>query len=167
MTMSNTDEFVMSRLFKAPRDRVWAAWTRPEQLARWFGPRDVTTTVVEADIRPGGFFHCRMDSADGGGTLWAKLVYREIVAPERLVWEHSFADRDGNIVGSPFSEHWPKRLLTTVLFDEVGADTRVRLSWVPIDATAEELREYRDAMPSFDDGWAGSYEALDRLLAQG
>ena len=50
-------EFRITRRFAAPRDRVWDAWTRPEQLARWFGPKGVTTTVLSFDLRPGGGLH--------------------------------------------------------------------------------------------------------------
>jgi uncharacterized protein YndB with AHSA1/START domain len=158
------DEFTISHVFKAPRERVWAAWTRPEQVARWFGPKGSKTTVVSADIRPGGMLHSHMVHPEGA-SIWGKSVYREIVPPLRLVYEHSFADEHANIIGSPFGSDWPKVLLTTVIFEEVAEGTRVRLSWVPLDAMPAEEAEFRSAMDSMTGGWSGSFERLEELLA--
>lgn len=158
------DEFTISRIFKAPRQRVWDAWTNPEQLARWFGPKGSRATLVHADIRPGGMVHSYMD-APGGGRLWAKFVYREVEAPSRLVYAHSFSDEQGNIAGSPFSPNWPKVLLTTVIFEDAGDDTRLRLHWKPLDANAAEQAEFAAAIDSMHGGWSGSFDELDELLA--
>lgn len=158
------DEFSISHLFKAPREKVWAAWTQPDKLARWFGPKGTKTTVISADIRPGGMTHCHMVHP-GGGIIWARFGYREIDPPSRLVYEHSFADEHANITGSPFGGDWPKVLLTTVIFEEAGENTRVRLSWIPLDATRAEEAEFRNAMGSMTDGWSGSFEALEAYLA--
>ena len=158
------DEFVISHVFKAPREKVWAAWTQPEKLARWFGPKGTKATIVTADIRSGGMLHSYMDGPDGT-RLWAKFVYRELVPPSRLVYEHSFSDEQANIAPSPFGGDWPKVLLTTVIFEDLGEETRVRLSWVPVQATPAEEAEFRGAMDSMTGGWSGSFEELDDLLA--
>jgi uncharacterized protein YndB with AHSA1/START domain len=158
-------EFRITRRFAAPRDRVWDAWTRPEQLARWFGPKGVTTTVLSFDLRPGGGLHARMESADGGA-MWARFVYREVAAPETLVWEHGFADEAGAFTASPFGGPWPLRLLTTVRFDEEEGDaTRLTLTWVPLEATPEEETAFAAMMESMTGGWSGSFEQLDAFLA--
>lgn len=158
------DEFTISRIFKAPRQKVWDAWTKPELLALWFGPKGSKATLVSADIRPGGMVHSYMDAPDGG-RLWAKFVYREVVPPSRLVYEHSFSDAQGNIAGSPFSDNWPKVLLTTVLFDDDGANTRVRLHWKPSGATPAEQAEFTAAIDSMHGGWSGSFDELDMLIS--
>jgi uncharacterized protein YndB with AHSA1/START domain len=158
------DEFRISHVFRAPREKVWEAWTRPEKLARWFGPKGAVTTVISADVRPGGFVHCRM-LHPGGATIWGKFVYREIIAPARLVYEHSFADEHANIIASPFGGDWPKILLTTVIFEEAGADTRVTLTWEPFEATPAEEAEFRAATDLMRGGWSGSVEVLEEMLA--
>ena len=109
--------------------------------------------------------HSHIDAPDGM-RLWAKFVYREVIAPSRLVWEHSFSDEQANITGSPFSDDWPKVLLNRVVFEEAGADTRMRLSSKPIDATPAEEAEFREAMESMKGGWGGSFEVLDVFLAR-
>ena len=62
---SPQENFVTTRVFAAPRARVWDAWTKPEQYARWFGPKGCTTTVKSADVRPDGLLHSRLDTPDG------------------------------------------------------------------------------------------------------
>lgn len=161
--MNRTDEFIVSRFFDAPRAKLWAAWTQPELFGQWFGPKGVTTTILAADIRPGGHVHCRMDFPDGGG-LWAKLVYREVDPPGRLVWEHSFSDPDAAIAASPFPGPWPLVLLNSVTLEEEGQGTRMRLVSVPLRASPEEEAAFRDAFDSMQGGWGGNFDVLDGFL---
>lgn len=158
------DEFTMSRLFKAPRQKLWDAWTRPELLATWFGPKGATMTIVSADIRPGGVVHSHMDFP-GGPRIWAKFVYRAVEPLKLLSWEHSFSDEQANIADSPFGGPWPKILLNTVVFEDEGADTRIRLTSRPYRATAEEVAEFRGMNESMSGGWGGSFEVLEEVLA--
>lgn len=160
------DEFTISRIFKAPRQKVWDAWTKPELLVQWFGPKGTRATAVTADIRVGGVLHSYMDAPDGR-RLWAKFVYRELWPPSRLVYEHSFSDPEANIAGSPFSPNWPKVLLTTVTFEEEGADTRMRLHQVPLRANAAQRAEFVATIKSMHGGWSGSFDELDELIATG
>lgn len=158
------DELAMSRIFRASRARLWEAWTDPERFGRWFGPKGVTTTIISADIRPGGHLHCAMDFP-GGPRIWAKLVYREVEPLTRLVWEHSFSDPDGAIAGSPFGGAWPKQLLNTVLFEDAGEDTRIRLTSSPLDAAPDEEAAFRGALDSMHGGWSGNFDVLDEFLS--
>lgn len=157
-------EFVITRLFKAPLKQVWQAWSKPEVMAQWFGPKGVTTTIKTLDLRPGGIMHARMDRPDGG-RMWVKFAYREVVEPSRLVWEHSFADEQANIVESPFGGPWPLRILSTVTFVEEGAGTRVRLAWTPLDASTEEREAFTGMLDSMTEGWGGTFDKLDEALA--
>jgi uncharacterized protein YndB with AHSA1/START domain len=110
-------ELTVTRLIDAPRAMVFTAWTEPEQVARWWGPKGYVTTYREMDIRPGGAYRLCMRSPDGEDH-WKRGVYQEIVPPERVVF--TFAWEDAN--GRPGHE-----LLTTVTFEEVGAKTRLTL----------------------------------------
>lgn len=161
-----TDQiFTMSHLFRADRQRVWDAWAEPERLERWFGPKGSKMTIISGDILPGGRLHSHMDFADGG-RIWALFVYREVNAPTRLVWEHSFSNEAGEICASPFGGPWPNVLLNTAEFIEDQSGTLVRLTSSPLDATAAEAAEFRGAMPSMSGGWGGSFEVLDDVLAR-
>ena len=90
-------EVVITRVFDAPRSLVFKAWTDPEHMARWWGPRGFTNPICELDARVGGAWRIVMRSPAGieypcGG------VYREIVEPERLVFTNIATDNEGNPV---------------------------------------------------------------------
>ncbi|MDQ8027915.1 MAG: SRPBCC domain-containing protein [Brevundimonas sp.] len=86
----------MQRTFDAPRALVWRAWSQPEVLVLWMGPVEWPATHVTADFRVGGEWRIRLTSPETGEHLWQGGVYREIVAPERLVftfkWDESHED---------------------------------------------------------------------------
>lgn len=70
-------EFVISRTFNAPRELVWKAWTEPERMAQWWGPKGVKSHSVKMEFRSGGINHYTMTTPDGK-QMWGKMVYREI-----------------------------------------------------------------------------------------
>jgi len=165
--MTDTPRFTITRAFAAPRARVWDAWTEPEALAQWFGPKGTCGSILAFDFRPGGEWRGRMDMPDGGGTMYSKFVFREIEPMSRLVWVHGFADAEGNRIRAPFAEQFPLEMLTVVHFADEGEGTRVDLSWTPLDATPEEEAFFVSMMASMNGGWSGSFEQLDEFLAGG
>ena len=93
-------DFVISRVFDAPRDLVWRCFTEPEHMKQWWGPKGFTVLASKMDLRVGGTYHYGMKAPDGG-TMWGKFVYREIVPQERLVFINSFSDEKGGITRHP------------------------------------------------------------------
>ena len=85
---SKQQELVIKRIFDAPRELVWDAWTEPEQIMRWWGPKGFSAPVAKIDLRVGGAYLNCMRSPEGKD-FWSKGVFREIVAPERLVMTDS------------------------------------------------------------------------------
>lgn len=164
--MTDAPRFTITRAFAASRRRVWEAWTRPEALASWFGPKGSSSTLLAFDFRPGGEWRGRMDMPDGSA-MYSKFVFREIEPESRLVWVHGFADADGNRIRAPFAQRFPLEMLTTVLFADEGDGTRIDLSWTPLDATPEEEAFFASMMDSMNGGWSGSFEQLDLFLAGG
>jgi uncharacterized protein YndB with AHSA1/START domain len=81
-------EIVITRIFDAPRERVWRAWTRPEELARWWGKRGWSTPPesVTMDVRPGGEFSLRSVSDEDGREMSMDVTFHEVVEPERLAF---------------------------------------------------------------------------------
>ena len=98
-------ELVITRIFDAPRELVWKAWTEPERLMHWWGPKGFTVHTCKVDLRPGGVFHYGMRAPDGSD-IWGKFIYREIVAPERIVFIGSFSDEKGGVTRHPMSRPW-------------------------------------------------------------
>jgi uncharacterized protein YndB with AHSA1/START domain len=131
-------EFTITRVFDAPRELVWKAWTDPDQMARWYGPRGITTprSTITMDLRPGGTFELTMvDDADGteypsGGT------FLEVEEPERLVWR----DRDID-------------LLVTITFADLGGRTEMICHVVGRTGGAQAY-----------DGWSTMFDDLAAFL---
>jgi uncharacterized protein YndB with AHSA1/START domain len=88
-------QFTMSRVFQAPRERVWNAFTSPELIPRWWGRRKSTTVVDEMDVRIGGKWRYIEKSDDGEYAFRGE--YKEIIAPERLVYTFEFEPMPGHI----------------------------------------------------------------------
>lgn len=158
-------DFVISRTFDAPRDVMWKAWTEAEQLAKWFGPKGITIVSSKNDLRPGGVFHYGMRTPDGT-VMWGKWIYREIVAPERLVFIVSFSDEKGGVTRHPFSPEWPLETSSTVTFDEDGSRTKVAIRWTPHNATESERRTFAAGHEGMEKGWAGTLDKLADYLAK-
>jgi uncharacterized protein YndB with AHSA1/START domain/uncharacterized glyoxalase superfamily protein PhnB len=159
----STNEFVISQVFDAPRERVWRAWTERDQLMKWFGPQGYTMPHVTLDLRPSGICHYALRSADGH-EMWGKWIYREIEAPERLVQVSSFSDAEGRITRHPLSTSWPLETLSTTTFEEKNGKTKVTIHWTPLYATNLELKTFDEAHDSMRQGWSGTFEQLAAYL---
>jgi uncharacterized protein YndB with AHSA1/START domain len=141
-------EIVMTRVFDAPRHLVFDAFTKPELLKRWFGPRGWSLVVCETDFRVGGSWRFVLRGPDGS-EMGMYGVYREIVPPERTVHTESFDDYPGeSIVTAVWVENHGKTTLTaTVLYPS---------------------QEIRDAVinSGMEHGAAESYDKLAEMLAE-
>ena len=161
--MSELPSYVLERTFDAPRELVWKTWTDPALLPRWYGP-NVETIVHRLDLRPGGLWLVEMKR--GGNSMYQRVEYTEVTPPERLVWLHASADAGWNIVPSPMMKDWPRVLLTTVTFAESGRQTRLRLTWVPHEASTAEIACFAAAIDGMGKGWNAGMELLAKLLAE-
>jgi uncharacterized protein YndB with AHSA1/START domain len=162
-------EFVITRTFEAPRDLVFRAWTEPERLAKWWGPAGLKIKVKTLDLRPGGMFLYGMEGPSTGpmpGEVWGKFVYREIAAPERLIFINSFCDETGQVMRHPMSATWPLEVLSTLSFEERGGKTTVTLRGVPIHASAAELATFEAGRESMQQGFKGTLDQLAAYLAK-
>ena len=139
----------MTRVFDAPRGLVFDAFTRPELLKRWFGPRGWSLVVCEVDLRVGGGFRFVLRGPDGRD-MGMRGVYREIVPAERSVHMESFDDFPG------------ESQVTAVLVEEGGKTTLTVTVLYP-------SQEVRDAVvqSGMEHGAAESYDKLAELLASG
>lgn len=158
-------EFTLSREFNAPREALWKAWTDGEQLAKWWGPKEMQLEVLKSDIRVGGCFHYAMKAP--GNTMYGLAVYRELKAPERLVWVNSFADEKGKVARAFFSKDFPLEVLNTVTLIQQGTKTLLSLRSVPINASAAEQAFFEGMFKSMEQGYGGTLDQLAIHLAGG
>ena len=157
-------EFVVTRVFDAPLEQVWKALTEAERLVRWWRPKGFTIAHATLDLRPGGVFHYSMRSPDGH-EMWGKFVYREVVAPEKLVFVVSFSDEAGNATRHPLSTTWPLEVLNTMTLTESARKTTLTLCGEPIHATEEERKTYDAGHDSMRKGFGGTFDQLAEYLA--
>lgn len=161
--MGELPKYVLEREFHAPPELVWKAWTEPDLLRRWYGP-GVETTIHRFEPRPGGLWLLEMRW--GENSSYQRAEFTDVTPPRRLVWLHSVADADWNVVRNPMAADWPRVLLTTVTFEEDAGRTRLRLTWVPHDASEVEIAGFRDALPGMDQGWSAGMELLSKITAE-
>lgn len=149
-------QLLLTRVFDAPRELVFRAWSDPEHLARWWGPHGFTTPHCTIDFREGGAWHFCMRSPEGQD-FWCTGVYQEIAEPERIVTTDCFADADGNVVEPSeygMSPGMPRETLITVTLEEEDGKTRLTLRHSIPGPIAEES--------GASEGWS---QSLDRLAA--
>jgi uncharacterized protein YndB with AHSA1/START domain len=142
-------ELTITRVFNAPRDLVFRAWTEPERMAKWGGPEGFAPTYVEMDARPGGAWRLGMRSPEGQEYRQGGVV-REIVPPERLVYTFAWEEGDGTpghetLVTLTLAEHGPDAAQTLMTFQQ---------------ASFENV-ESRDG---HREGWDSAFNALDAYL---
>jgi uncharacterized protein YndB with AHSA1/START domain len=153
---SGKQDLVITRVFDAPRESVWKAWTDPEAVKRWWGPKDYTAPDCKSDLREGGKYLYCMRSPEGQN-YWSTGVYREIVEPERIVSTHSFADEKGNVVPAThygMSVDLPLEMRMTVTFDVHEGKTKITLRHAGIPSGL-----------MFELAQAGWNESFDKLAA--
>jgi uncharacterized protein YndB with AHSA1/START domain len=149
---------VIERIFHTPRGLVWRAWTDPEQVMRWWGPKGYTAPVCKIDLRVGGTFLYCMRSPEGI-EYWNTGVFQEIVPLEKIVCTDSFADQTGKVVPATyygFSPDFPLELLMTVTFEDLAGKTRLTLRHTGLPAG--EIQESARA------GWNESLDKFARAL---
>jgi uncharacterized protein YndB with AHSA1/START domain len=157
--------FTISRTFDAPRSLVWQAWTDSEQLAQWWGPKGCKLRVDRLDFRPGGVFIYAMEFQPGQ-EMWGRFIYRDIVAPEKLVFINSFSDANGGITRAPFSPTWPLEILNTLKLTEKAGKTTLDLRGSPINATEAERKTFEGMRNSLRQGFTGTFDQLETYLKQ-
>jgi uncharacterized protein YndB with AHSA1/START domain len=154
---TNKQELTINRLYQAPRDMVWKAWTEPDRIKAWFAPNNFSAPVYQIDLRVGGHYLNCMRSNDGTVEVWGRGNYLEIVPEERLVITDSFADPEGNIVKASYYgmvADYPLESIVTLTFKDEGVQTIFNLTYEDVSTIpAEHLKDLTH-------GWN---ECLDKL----
>jgi uncharacterized protein YndB with AHSA1/START domain len=143
---------VITRVFDAPRELVFKAWTDAGQLARWWGPKGFTNPICEVDARVGGALRIVMRAPDGAEHPMTG-VFREITAPARLVFTTVAVDGEGK----PLLEG-----LTTVTFAEHGGKTKLTVESRAVGLVADAAR----MLEGMEAGWTQSIDRLGEHLAR-
>jgi uncharacterized protein YndB with AHSA1/START domain len=158
------EDLVIKRILSAPVELVWKAWTDPEHVKRWWGPKYYTSPSAKIDLRVGGkFVFCmRAPQEQGGQDMYTAGVYQSIVPLKRLEFTQGLSDKDGNridpaLVGMP--PDFPKEIRTVILFKARGDMTELTIT--EYDWPVSQMMVY---------SYAGMHQSLDKLgdsLAKG
>lgn len=157
------DELVITRVFDAPVEMVWKAWSVPEHFKKWWGPEGFTCPTAKIDFRVGGKHLSCMRGAGPDGKVqdfWSTGTYKEIVPLKKIVVSDSFADETGKIV--PASHYgmpgdFPLEMEVILTFEKIGDKTKMTMRHVGMPKSMKA-----DA----NAGWSTSFDKLEAMLKE-
>jgi uncharacterized protein YndB with AHSA1/START domain len=160
MKTNNSEQVLIIQEFDAPRELVFKVWTDAKHLENWYAPEGCEIKIRKFDFRVGGqFLHCIYN--DAFGDCWCAGVFEEIIEPEKIVYQLSLSDENGNPVETAQTNHdreWPASTLVTVTFEAIGNNrTRITLH----QAVSLELAKRTGAYP----GWLSMLGKLEAVLS--
>ncbi len=141
---------VIERVFNAPRELVWDAFTKPEHLRNWMGPRHHPAVQFDADVRPGGKWRGCLRALDGSRDLWQGGMFHEVERPERLVYTFQWDKHD--------EQDATFETLITITFEEIDDDETL-MKFHQATFNTESNRN------GHNEGWNSAFDRLDDLLA--
>jgi uncharacterized protein YndB with AHSA1/START domain len=151
-------ELVVTRIIDAPLELVWKAWTEPERVMRWWGPKDYTSPFCKIDLREGGkyIFCMRAPQEQGGQDSYTSGIYLKIVPLQRLEFTQGLSDKDGNRIdpaqlGMP--PDFPREIRTEIIFKPKSNFTELIITehgWMPGQMYVYSL--------------AGMHQSIDKLI---
>ena len=170
------DGIKIERIFDAPREKVWKAWTDPELVKKWWGPEGFSAPYAKIDFREGGMYTFAMHGPEGSEwdrDMYSSGKYKEIVPPDpsaplragKIVSTDYFSDKDGNLI-KPSDEgqdaSFPSEMTVTVTFEDLE-DGRTKLT---IHYPKPESEEHFQAMikSGMEEGWSSSLDKLEKAL---
>lgn len=159
------DKIIITRVFSAPRERLWECWTNPTLIKEWWGPKDFTAPSIKTDFRVGGKYVYCMHGPKGSEfdrDMYSAGVYQEIIPGEKIVATDYFSDEEGNKV-SPVSEgmgpDMPDEMKVELTFEALNSkQSRLEIIYSPADEA--ELQTMKKS--GMEDGWN---QSLDKLAA--
>ncbi len=166
-TVGKKNELVIERIFNAPVEAIWKAWSEPETMMKWWGPNNFTMPVCKIDFRVGGkYLICMRGSPEPGmpeQDVWGAGTYQKIIPLKKIVLVDSFADEKGNIVpGSHYGmpESFPMEATISISFEAMGNDkTKMTLHYPSTEGIEGKMLE------DMTQGWGQSFDKLAAMLA--
>jgi uncharacterized protein YndB with AHSA1/START domain len=162
--MEDKKGITIERVFDAPREMVWRAWTEPEMVKRWWGPKGFTAPSIRIDLRVGGKYVYCMHGPEGSEfdkDLYSAGVYKEIVPMEKLVVSDYFSDAEGNKIDPTLYEmtaDLPEEMDVVVTFEEAaGGKTKFTIEYPRPESEEKFQAMVKSGMV---DGWNSSLDKL-------
>ncbi len=170
--MITEDAIIFERVFNAPREAVWDAWTNPEKIKKWWGPKDFTAPSIKNDFRVGGKYVYAMHGPAGSEwdrDMWSGGEYKEIVPMEKIVVSDYFTDEHGNkiepVEAGMESADFPSESIITIKFEDAG-EGKTKLSIIYPKPESEAAFEAMKKS-GMDEGWATTLDKLQNVVEGG
>ena len=169
--MVTDDAIVIEKVFDAPREAVWKAWTTPEIVKKWWGPEGFWAPSVKIDLRVGGKYTYAMHGPKGSEwdrDMYSSGIFKEIVPMEKIVTTDYFSDSEGNKI-KPSDEGqdatFPTEMTVTIEFEDAGeGKTKLSLTYPKPENEAQFEAMIKSGM---EEGWSTSLDKLERVLEEG
>jgi uncharacterized protein YndB with AHSA1/START domain len=154
---THSREVTLTRIFDAPRETVFAMWTDPKHVSRWFGPRGFTIPVCTIEARAGGEMKLTMRANDeiakflGTRDHPVACVFKEFEKPSRLGFTNNAVDADGKVILEAY---------TTVTFEEQGGKTKMTFH----TKASGKGDQVAGMLMGMEQGWSESFDKLAGIL---
>jgi uncharacterized protein YndB with AHSA1/START domain len=159
---NHKDKLTIVHEFRAPKKLVFNAFAKEEALAEWWGPVECKNTVLKLDFEEGGVFHYKMEKE--GKTNYGRFTFVRIQPFDLLEFVNSFSDENGNILRAPFSIQLPLKIFYRMLFAENKGKTTITLTGEPMEASKEEILNFKSINRSMQQGFGATFEQLVAYL---
>ena len=166
--MTDITEIRIEKVFDAPREMVWKAWTEPEMIKKWWGPEGFTAPSAKIDLKVGGKYTYAMKGPKGSQwdrVMYSSGIFKEIVLMEKIVVTDYFSDEHGNKI-EPSKEgqdaDFPTEMTSTILFEEIeGGKTKLSI----IYPKPENEKQFQAILKSgMKEGWLSSLDKMAKAL---
>lgn len=166
--MNQEEGILIERIFDAPREKVWNAWTDPEMIKKWWGPEGFTAPSITIDLRVGGKYTYAMMGPKGSEwdrVMYSSGIFKEIIPQEKIVTTDYFSDAEGNMI-QPSAEgqddDFPTEMTVTITFEDIeNGKTKLTLFY----PRAENEAQYEAMKKSgMKEGWQSSLTKLEKSL---
>ena len=166
--MNDISEIRIEKVFDAPREMVWKAWTEPEMIKKWWGPEGFTAPSAKIDLKVGGIYTYAMKGPKGSQwdrVMYSSGIFKEIVLMEKIVVTDYFSDEHGNKI-EPSKEgqdaDFPTEMTSTILFEEIeGGKTKLSI----IYPKPENEKQFQAILKSgMKEGWLSSLDKMAKAL---
>lgn len=164
----NENALVIERVFNAPRQMVWDAWTKPELMKKWWGPEQFSAPDVNIDFREGGKYHASMEGPMPDGSIvkvWSAGTYVKIVPLKKIVVTDYFSNEAGDKIkpkDAGMDENFPEETEVTITFEDTGeGKTKFTLIYPKPDSEAAVKAMMASGMK---EGWNSSLDKLAKMV---
>ncbi len=161
---------IIERVFDAPKELVWDAFSNPELMKKWWGPENFTAPDFKMDFRVGGEYHASMEGPmpDGSNAkVWSKGVYKEIVPTDKIVATDYFSNEAGDKIApkdAGLDENFPEEATVTFLFEEMeNGKTKLTIKYPKPQSEAAQKAMLASGMR---EGWMSSLDKLESQLLE-